>query len=226
MSNYCKFARIGLTERAESLRISELSRQSETSVSTIKFYIREGLLFPGQATARNQAFYNEKHLERLDLIRRLKEFAGLSIETIGAVLNAAGAEPDEVRSMGAGLDATGSLPKSPRSKYRVDSLEMISRLIESKGWEISEDDTTIEDIASALEKILEGWPFELPDKMLENYADLTYEMVQMEILDDWHEGLDEDGVLKFALLGTFLFEPLILAMRRLAHRVRILNPPE
>lgn len=205
------------------MKISELSRRSETSVSTIKYYIRAGLLAHGEQTARNQASYGDKHLERLDLIWRLKEYAGLSIETIGTVLNAAGAAPDEYRSMGAGLNAAGQDSRMSQRDGPTRGQEMISNFIQSKGWELTTDDNTVRDIALALDRVLEGWPFELPDNVLEVYANQALEVAQLEIPDDWHDGLDENEALKFALLGTFLFEPLILSIRRLAHRVRIIQ---
>src|ERR1700710_2639370 len=71
------------------MKISELSQTSEIPVPTIKFYIREGLLPAGTRTAKNQAHYDESHLERLALIRALREAGGLSVEGIARVLHAA-----------------------------------------------------------------------------------------------------------------------------------------
>ena len=42
--------------------MGELSRRSGVPIPTIKFYLREGLLPPGVATAANQADYDEEHL--------------------------------------------------------------------------------------------------------------------------------------------------------------------
>jgi DNA-binding transcriptional MerR regulator len=42
----------------DSMRIAELSRRSGVSVPTIKYYLREGLLPPGERTSPNQALYN------------------------------------------------------------------------------------------------------------------------------------------------------------------------
>ena len=39
------------------MRLAELSRRSGASRSTVKFYIREGLLPAGNPQARNQATY-------------------------------------------------------------------------------------------------------------------------------------------------------------------------
>lgn len=53
-------------------------------IPTVKFYLRESLLPSGTPTARNQARYDESHLERLRLIRALTTVGGLEI---GAVRN-------------------------------------------------------------------------------------------------------------------------------------------
>jgi DNA-binding transcriptional MerR regulator len=68
------------------MKISELSRRSGIPLPTIKFYIREGLLPAGERTAMTQAIYGEEHLERLSLIRALKDDAGLSLATITNML--------------------------------------------------------------------------------------------------------------------------------------------
>lgn len=66
----------------------------------IHFYIREGLLSEGKKTGRNMAYYDEGHLERLRLIRRLQDEQFLPLKAIRAVLSAY--EDDEASgSMGA-----------------------------------------------------------------------------------------------------------------------------
>ena len=70
------------------MRISELARQSGLPVATIKFYLREGLLPPGTPISRTQAEYSDTHLERLRLIRALRDIADLPVVTVGTVLAA------------------------------------------------------------------------------------------------------------------------------------------
>src|SRR5688572_21366531 len=77
------------------MKISELSQTTQVPVPTIKFYIREGLLPPGERTARNQADYGVNHVERLALIRALREAGALPIETIASVLRAADSAKDD-----------------------------------------------------------------------------------------------------------------------------------
>ena len=78
------------------MRIAELSTRAGTSVPSIKFYLREGLLPAGVATSRNQAEYSEAHVRRLRLIRALIDVGGLSVTAARDVLTAvdAAAVPD------------------------------------------------------------------------------------------------------------------------------------
>src|SRR5262245_42637311 len=68
------------------MRIAELSRRSRVSVPTIKYYVREGLLPPGELTSPNQAQYDEAHLRRLKLVRALVDVGDLSIAAARDVL--------------------------------------------------------------------------------------------------------------------------------------------
>src|SRR5262245_36454982 len=70
------------------MSIAELSGRSGTSIPSIKYYLREGLLPTGNATGRNQAEYDEAHLHRLRLIRALLDVGGLSIAAVRDVLTA------------------------------------------------------------------------------------------------------------------------------------------
>ncbi|MGI8620739.1 MAG: MerR family transcriptional regulator, partial [Actinomycetota bacterium] len=70
------------------MRISELSRTTGVAIPTVKYYLREGLLARGDATAANQAEYGPSHAHRLHLIRVLREVGGLTVGQIAAVLAA------------------------------------------------------------------------------------------------------------------------------------------
>jgi DNA-binding transcriptional MerR regulator len=52
------------------MKISELSRWSGVPVSTIRYYILEGLLPEAIKTGKTRAYYCSAHLKSLDLIRR------------------------------------------------------------------------------------------------------------------------------------------------------------
>lgn len=84
--------------------IGKLAKAAGVSVRTIRFYINEGLLPPPQARGRN-TLYSEEYLDRLELIRRLKEaflplreirqqIEGLTIEEVRNLLSR-NAYPDQ-----------------------------------------------------------------------------------------------------------------------------------
>lgn len=68
------------------MRMQALAAASGVPVSTIKFYLRDGLLPQGRPTARNQADYGQEHVNRLQLLRVLMKVGGLHTETVRAIV--------------------------------------------------------------------------------------------------------------------------------------------
>lgn len=135
------------------MRIAELSRRSGTSIPTIKYYLREGLLPPGTSTGRNQAEYDERHLGRLRLIRALREVGGLSVAATRQVL----ATLDEpVRSthelMGHAHQAvirplTGSRSSDTDDPAWRSARQEAGRWITSLGWRVHPDNPALDRLA-------------------------------------------------------------------------------
>lgn len=70
------------------MKIAELSRRTGVPVATLKYYLREGLLPAGEATAVNQADYDDTHVRRVKLVRALVELGRLTIADVRSVLDA------------------------------------------------------------------------------------------------------------------------------------------
>ncbi|MEO5731910.1 MAG: MerR family transcriptional regulator, partial [Byssovorax sp.] len=77
-----------------SLRMAELSARSGVPRETIHFYLREGLLPRPRKGGRTVAYYGEEHLERLRIIRRLREEKYLPLAVIRRLLDAPAAAAD------------------------------------------------------------------------------------------------------------------------------------
>src|SRR4051812_21300824 len=79
-----------------SMRMAELAAKSGVARETIHFYLREGLLPRPEKGGVTVAYYGEEHLERLRIIRRLREEKYLPIAAIRRILEspAAAAERD------------------------------------------------------------------------------------------------------------------------------------
>ena len=71
------------------MQLSELSERSGVTSASIKYYLREGLLPPGEAVHATRAEYSARHLERLELIQALRQIVGLNIGQIRGLVNMA-----------------------------------------------------------------------------------------------------------------------------------------
>lgn len=100
------------------MKIAELSRRTGVSVATLKYYLREGLLQPGEPTAVNQADYGTDHVRRVRLVRVLVELGRLSISDVARVV--AAVDDDSVNIHDAfGLAQDGLIPSRDRSADAV-----------------------------------------------------------------------------------------------------------
>jgi DNA-binding transcriptional MerR regulator len=77
------------------LKMRELAERSGVSAGTIKHYLREGLLGPGDdvvRTSRNMAYYPPDYVERLQLIKRLQEERFMPLRVIRELLVSDGSD--------------------------------------------------------------------------------------------------------------------------------------
>lgn len=193
------------------MRISELARATGVPLATVKFYLREGLLPEGVRTSATQATYGEAHAARLRLIRALLDPGGLSIAAIRQVLDTLDDPPSSgyelICAAGAAIARPGGRP--------VDHTRLHA-LLSSWGVPPATDDCRHhDDLASAL-AALDETGFELPPGALDHYRAVTTDVARGEI-DAVPTGSAEAAV-RYVVLGTILVEPLLLALRRLAHR--------
>lgn len=70
------------------MKIAGLSAATGLPVATLKYYLREGLLHAGTATAVNQAVYDDSHVRRARLVRALLELGKLQLSDIKRVVAA------------------------------------------------------------------------------------------------------------------------------------------
>lgn len=74
---------------ARGIRIAELVRRTGTPKETIHYYLREGLLRKPKKTSKNMAYYDESHVEQLELIKRLRAESYLPLSVIKTILREA-----------------------------------------------------------------------------------------------------------------------------------------
>ena len=199
------------------MRIAELSRRGGVPVATVKYYLREGLLPPGEATARNQADYAEEHLHRLRLVRALLEVGKLPLASVRDVLAAVDEESlplHEVlgrahHALGP-RDAGGPEPEDVRrARNEVDGL------LVALGWRVSQAAPGRRALADAL-VALRRLGRDVGPEAFEPYAKVAESLAAGELAHlDGHEGSRADLV-EAVVVGTVVFEAALVALRRLA----------
>ncbi|MCO1576496.1 MerR family transcriptional regulator [Crossiella sp. SN42] len=194
------------------MRMAELSAESGVPVGTIKFYLREQLLPPGERTSPNQAQYTEAHVRRLKLVRALIETGGCSVAEVRRVV--------ESLDSGAGLfDTLGAAQYGLTHATAPDAdwaYERLRAAAAERGWTIDPADPAGRAAAGLLGTFRElGQERLLAD--LERYVRLADEVAEADV--DQLAGLDNpEAVVETAVVGTVLGDALFAALRRLGHQ--------
>ena len=193
------------------MRISELSTTTGVSVPTIKYYLREQLLFEGERTSATQAEYGDEHVRRLRVIRALID-SGVSVaETRGVVhsLDHPPASPHDL--LGAAHAAV--TPHFDRDLDMAEAERLVSRL----GWQAGIcDPDVVAGVARALQTF-DRAGFEIPDAVMTAYLDAATLIGEAEIAGVPTDSAD--AAVRYVVLGSVLVEPLLLALRRVAEQV-------
>jgi DNA-binding transcriptional MerR regulator len=198
------------------MRISELSRRSGAPVSTLKYFLREGLLREGERLSGNQTSYDESHVQRVQLVRALLETGGLSISAAKRVLatlddeSTSLAHTFEAAQHALGIGRGGS----PRTAASDASRERVARLTADRSWQISPENPGLEISARVLDG-LAAIGHEPSDAYLAAYAAAADTIADAD-LEALRERESPDLVAELMVVGTVLGDTLIAGLRRLA----------
>lgn len=190
------------------MRISELARRGGVTTATVKYYLREGLVPPGELTSSTQAVYGDAHVARLRLVRALLGPGKLSIAQAKDVLAVIDDPGDDMfEALG---DAQAAAYGAPDD---VDTSRALA-LVERAGWRVDPASREVGQLAEAL-AALEDAGFDVPPSVMEGYVAAAERIGALEL-----EAIPQDPAeaLRYAVLGTILVEPLLLALRRLGEQ--------
>src|SRR6266542_4004767 len=198
------------------MRISVLSRRSGVPLPTIKYYVREGLLRPGELTSPNQAQYGEEHLRRLKLIRALIDVGDLSIA--------------ETRDVLASIDSPGKTLHETLGKAQhavtptlsadadEESLAVASREVEElvarRGWQVKPTSPAWGLLTQVLATFHALGQDDLAG-LLDDYAEAAERLAEAEVACVLRRP-DLESMLEGVVIGTVLGDSLLAALRRLA----------
>jgi DNA-binding transcriptional MerR regulator len=189
------------------MKMAELSQRTGVSVPTLKYYLREGLLPPGEARGTTRAEYSDEHVRRTRLVRALVD-AGVSVAEARRVV-AALDEPMASRHELLGR-AQYALPARHRD---VPVSDEVRELVAHLGWQVTPDSPALHSLSGAIAAARSaGVP--LAPNSLEGYARATEGVARVDVaavtVDDLAAALHR------VVAGTVLVDPVLAALRRLA----------
>lgn len=197
------------------MRMAELSRRSGVPIPTVRYYIREGLVAPGELTSPNQASYDESHVRALKLVRTLIDIGGLSIARVRDVL-------DFIRAKDAAIYPTlGGVQYALTQERDIVDDEVyavaegqVERLLARRRWQVRADNPARVTLADAIATLTRLGHPDVIDK-LDAYADAAHTLAAQEVPDLFQRDSAEsiaEGVIAYDILGDAMFS----ALRRLA----------
>ncbi|OBB90033.1 MerR family transcriptional regulator [Mycobacterium sp. 852002-40037_SCH5390672] len=190
--------------------MSELASRTNVPVPTIKFYLREGVLMPGRAVSSTRAHYDEHHVRRVALIRALSAL-NLSIAQIRSVV---GLIDNPGRSLFATLGAATAALSRPAEAASDEDCARARAALSALDFEVPDDLPAVAQLDRALADA-EAAGVPMTEDRLRAYAPhitaiAAYDIEQMPLEP-------ATAAIEYAVLGTIFYEPVLAALRRIAH---------
>ncbi|RNG34018.1 MerR family transcriptional regulator [Streptomyces botrytidirepellens] len=202
------------------MRLAELSERSGVSTATIKYYLREGLLPPGERLTATKAEYGEEHLRRLRLVRALIQVGRMPVATAREVLKAA---EDESLSQHLRLGAAvWALPHGPgpdknapdTARAREEANALLDQLGWASGRDARDDSPAYRMLVEAIVSLARlGYPHDTGHLL--PYARLASELAvhELDVVETYDTPSEQ---IEASVALTVLYEPVLLSLRRLA----------
>jgi len=197
------------------MRMAELSAESGVPVATVKYYLREGLLPPGERTSPNQARYSPAHVQRLRLIKALTDVGGLPLASVGAVLSAIDEDRTPHETMGVVQEELAGEPPKVSEEAAAWASERLQDLARRHGWKWhGTEDRTVANLIAALATAKELGHEKLADR-LDEYFELALRVAELDV--EVVTGLTSfDKIIEAGLIATVLGDRIFTGLRHLA----------
>ncbi|MFI9465066.1 MerR family transcriptional regulator [Streptomyces xiamenensis] len=198
------------------MRLAELSERSGVTTATIKYYLREGLLPPGERVTATQSEYGEEHLRRLRLVRALVQVGRIPVATAREVLAAVeDEESDQLTRIGTAIAALPH-PAPPRENDEtVAAARALAEELQRRlGWRVVPGNPAHQALVSALTALRRlGYPCTV--EQLLPYGEAAGRLARHEValIGEFSSPTTQ---LEAAVALTVLYEPVLLSLRRLA----------
>lgn len=191
------------------MQLKELSRRSDVSTASIKFYLREGLLQSGLSRHATLAEYGDEHLLRLRMIQALRNVVGLSIGHIRLLAKLIDDPQVEF------LDLLGKTQSLVLGYDFVETYEhpLTAAVVRSRGW--PDTSTDARQALNAHLRQMESLGLEPRPDLLESYGAAVDLVAQQDLSSITDTGGRDQAVLTVAV-GVHQYSTLLVRMLALA----------
>ena len=202
------------TESRVKMLVSELAERADVPVATVKYYLREGLLPPGDVTGPRRAEYDEAHVRRLRILRALREVGGAPVSALQVIVDAV---EDDSRPMHDVLAIPDELsPPLPVDGPEQAAAPQVNAVIAGVGWTGVRKDAAARLRLAELVQLVSDELLTVDAGILAYYAQLADELCRTELaLIDRTK--DRQGTLEDMLVGEAVFGEVLTLLRRLGH---------
>lgn len=199
------------------MRMAELSATTGVPVATIKYYLREGLLAPGESSAPNQAEYDDSHVQRLRLIRVLVDVGGLSIAAVRDVVAAIDSpERTDASVIGVVHHAVTRGAELPDEADVVAAQGEIDSWLAGLGWQVTAGAPARRTLAEALAGLRRLGREVTPDAF-GRYAAAAEKLAGWELRQTVAgRNVSRGEMVEGVVIGTVVYEAVLVSLRRLA----------
>lgn len=193
------------------MRLSELATASGVPPATVKYYLRQGLLHPGAQLGPRSADYEESHLRRLRVVQALTEAAGLSLAQVKTMVELI-EHPQEDLFTALGAAVAALPPMAPRAEDYPRARAVMERL----GQLYDPEYAAVAQLEHAL-AAAEQAGLQISEERIDAYGSAVRRLAEYDI-SNMPEADAPSAAVEYAVLGTALYEPVLLALWRLAHQ--------
>ncbi len=195
--------------------VSQLAAATRTPLATIKFYLRERLLPRPDLGQPRRAFYGEAHVERLRLIRALREVGGLGVAAVRDVCRSLDDDRARVADViPKTIDAVGRHAKS--TAVTAEARGEVKRFLAKKRVRVRPRARAVGDLAASLVVLRAAIGPEVAAPVFGPYLDAMRALAERDFEENAHLVTSKTRGAYAATLAVVLWEPILLVLRRIA----------
>ncbi len=197
------------------MRMAALSERSGTPVATVKYYLREGLLHPGERLSQTVSEYDDSHVRRLRMIRALIDVGGLSVARTAEVIRAMGDADTPLGEVLSAAQRSVSRFAADDALDRQAALDRVDDVVARHGWTVHDGNPgrlAAADVLATFAR-LGGHRY---DALVEASAAAAEVIAEADLEEVAATDGGRDAVVETVVVGTVLGDVLLMAMRRMA----------